>query len=403
MENWKFNATYSGTPQGGIVSPLLANIYLHELDKFVETLKADFNAPPDRKFTLEYDRIMQQVYRLSRKIRESPESEKPALLAQWKVKRAEMMKTPAKSQTDKKLKYIRYADDFLLAVVGSKEDCVSLKSKLKDFIGNSLKMELSEEKTLITHSSSQIRFLGYDISVRRNSHTKKSSYGKTQRTKSYRVELLIPLQDKIERFMFDKNVIRVKNNKIVPSKRDVLSTLPDLEILASYNAEMRGICNYYSLAVNYYHLNYFSYLMEYSCLMTLASKYQTTISKIRSKFQDGEGGWCIPYQTKNGNKKMYFARHNTCAKKLVVNDTMAMEPLYYLHSRSTLEERLNAHVCELCDKKNSERYEIHHINKVKNLKGKAYWEIIMIAKKRKTLVVCEECHYKIHNRIMRVD
>lgn len=62
MENWQYNKTYSGTLQGGIMSPLLANIYLHELDKFVMKLKADFNHPAERKWTSEYQKCRIERY-----------------------------------------------------------------------------------------------------------------------------------------------------------------------------------------------------------------------------------------------------------------------------------------------------------------------------------------------------
>ena len=398
LEDWDYHKTHSGTPQGGIVSPILANIYLDKLDKFVEKLKADFDAPPERKFTPDYKRVKQQVERLSRKIRESPEEMRPELLAEWKAKRAEMQKIPAKSQSDKKLKYVRYADDFLISVNGSKEDCEKIKAELKEFINGTLKMELSEEKTLITHSSTAARFLGYDIRVRRNSEPRKGKRG-TVRFHSYRVELLIPLKEKIEKFLFAHNAVCVKNGRLFPTKRDVLIDLTDLEILAMYNSEMRGICNYYSLAVNYGHLNYFSYLMEYSCLMTLAAKHRTTISKVRKKNVDCDGLWYIPYETKNGNKRMYFARSHKCKKSRQIQDKIGIAPLAYLHSRNSFEKRLKAKTCELCGASDC-KVEVHHINKVRNLNGKALWEKIMIAKNRKTIVVCEKCHYQIHNKTM---
>ncbi len=73
------------------------------------------------------------------------------------------------SKTDKVIKYIRYADDdFIIGVKGDKADCERIKQQLSDFIGQTLKMELSEQKTLITHSNQYARFLGYDIRVRRD-------------------------------------------------------------------------------------------------------------------------------------------------------------------------------------------------------------------------------------------
>ena len=169
-----------------------------------------------------------------------------------------MYQIPAKLCDDKKIKYIRYADDFLIAVNGNRKDCEWIKSQLTDFIYKDLKMELSQEKTLITYSSNYARFLGYDVRVRRNQQIKPWKNAK-QRTMNHTVELLIPYHDKIEKFLFQKGVVtqRKDTGKMEPCKRNALIGITDLEIVDTYNAELRGICNYYSLASNYRNLNYY--------------------------------------------------------------------------------------------------------------------------------------------------
>jgi len=128
MENWRYSQTYSGTPQGGIVSPILANIYLHELDVFIEQLKQRFDQPTRKKcYTPEYDRVRQRLAYWSNKIDQANETEKPILLEKYRKIRAEMLCTPSKRQTDKKIKYVRYADDFLIGVNGDRGDCEWIK------------------------------------------------------------------------------------------------------------------------------------------------------------------------------------------------------------------------------------------------------------------------------------
>lgn len=313
LENWQYHKTYSGTPQGGIISPLLANIYLHELDK------------------------------------------------------------------------------------GNREDCQWTKSKLAEFIGDTLKMELSEDKTLITHSSKCARFLGYDVRVRRSGKIKRGGPGHVKmRTLNGGVELLVPLNDKIRQFVFTKGVaIQKKDGSMFPVHRKYLVGLTDLEIVSVYNAEFRGICNYYGMASNFCKLHYLAYLMEYSCLKTLASKHKTSLSKTIDKFNDGTGKWGIPYETKQGNKRRYFANYADCKGKGPATDYISNAAVVYGYAVNTLENRLKAKVCELCGTTESDHYEVHHINKLKNLKGKERWEIAMIAKHRKTLVVCRDCHRSI--------
>ena len=173
--------------------------------------------------------------------------------------------------------------------------------------------------------------------------------------------------------------------------------LTDLEIVSVYNAELRGICNFYCMASNFCKLTYLAYLMEYSCLKTLANKHKSSISKIKAMFKDGKGNWGIPYETKSGTKRRYFAKYTYCKDASNPTDTVNDLAVVYGYSINSLENRLKAKVCELCGTTESEHYEIHHVNKLKNLKGKQMWEKVMLAKRRKTLIVCKKCHYEIHN------
>ena len=397
LENWQYHKTYSGTPQGGIISPLLANIYLHELDKFVMKLKSEFDTPGVGQITPEYRELHNEIKRLSHRLTKVTGEEMEMVLTKYKSKRQKLMTIPCTAQTDKKLKYVRYADDFLIAVKGNREDCQWIKSKLAEFIGDTLKMELSEDKTLITHSSKCARFLGYDVRVRRSGKIKRGGPGHVKmRTLNGGVELLVPLNDKIRQFVFTKGVaIQKEDGSMFPVHRKYLVGLTDLEIVSVYNAELRGICNYYGMASNFCKLHYFAYLMEYSCLKTLASKHKTSLSKIIDKFNDGTGKWGVPYETKLGNKRRYFANYADCKGKGSATDYISNAAVVYGYAVNTLENRLKAKVCELCGTTESDHYEVHHINKLKNLKGKERWEIAMIAKHRKTLVVCRDCHRSI--------
>ena len=408
LEDFVYHNTYSGCPQGGIISPILANIYLHELDLYVAELSKDFQKPYKSRITAEYSRLSGRMTRVKQKIKKAEEAgnmtEKERLLKELKELRSQLLKTPCKSQTDKEIKYVRYADDFIIGVRGSREDCEEIKRKLSCFIRDSLKMELSEEKTLITHSNTYARFLGYDMRIRRSNIVTPNGRGTTQRTMSNHMELAVPLGDKIQPFLFKHGVVKQKENgELEPVHRNDLLRLTDLEIVSAYDAELRGICNFYYLAGNFYKLHYMSYLMEYSCLKTLAFKHRCTIGKIKEKFSDKKGGWCIPYETKKGMKYLYLSKHSDCAKGKEASDTIPGMTMIHKHTRSTFESRLKAKTCELCGCTESRQFEIHHVNKLKNLKGKEPWEVMMIAKRRKTMVVCYECHKKIHNQSFEIE
>ena len=287
LEDWQYHKTYSGKPQGGILSPLIANIYLHEIDKFVMKLKEDFDKPSENKITPEYREKHNELKRISGRLKKVSGEERTQLLEEYRIKRKKLMTIPCTAQTDKKLRYIRYADDFLIAVKGSKEDCKAIKQQLSEFISGQLNMELSEEKTLITHSSECAGFLGYDIRVRRSQAIKRGgNHHVKKRTLNGSVELLVPLNDKIHKFIFSKKIAVQKNDgTLFPVHRKYLINSTDLEIVTIYNAELRGICNYYSLAANFSKLNYFAYLMEYSCLKTIASRHKSSISKVIGKYR----------------------------------------------------------------------------------------------------------------------
>jgi RNA-directed DNA polymerase len=396
MENWQYHATYSGCPQGGIVSPVLANIYLNELDKFAKKTAEEFYQPRKKVYTVEYNRIAGLIMKTRKQLKTAAGQEKSALLKLQKELRAKLRKTPCASKTDKVMKYIRYADDFIIGVKGDKADCEQIKRQFSEFISHILKMELSEEKTLITHSSQHARFLGYDIRVRRDNSAKPHG-SHIQRTLNNKVELCIPFADKIMPFLFGKSVIgQTKYGTIEPIARKYLYTCTDLEIVSAFNSELRGICNYYALASNYTRLSYFAYLMEYSCLKTLAGKHESTSRKIVAKYQDGTGNWSISYKTAKGDKRRGFANFMDCKNADGFNEVIIDSAVLHASTRTTFDDRLSAKVCELCGK-TGVPLEIHHVNKVKNLKGKEFWEQMMIAKKRKTLAVCKGCHYKIHN------
>lgn len=396
MEDWKYHTTYSGCPQGGIVSPLLANIYLNELDRFAKKTAEEFYTPRNRVRTPEYSKITAKKDYAQKLLKTATGQKKTELLKKVKLLKSELHKVPCMSKTDKVMKYVRYADDFIIGVKGSRADCERIKRQFSDFIRERLKMELSEEKTLITHSNQYARFLGYDIRVRRD-QTVKPNGRCLQRTLNGTVELNIPFEDKIMPFLFEKQVIRqTHDGEIEYIARKYLYRCTDLEILDTYNSEFRGICNYYNIASNFAGLKYFAYLMEYSCLKTLAGKHKSTSKKIRNRFPTGNGGWGIPYETAKGRKYRTFTRYSDCKESSSFNDVIVAYSVRHAGMTTTLEKRLSAKTCELCGKANVP-LEIHHVSKVKNLKGKEQWEIVMIAKKRKTLAVCKDCHHKIHH------
>jgi Reverse transcriptase (RNA-dependent DNA polymerase) len=159
-EEWTYHPSLSGSPQGGIVSPILSNIYMDRLDRFVqETLIPEHTRNQARKRHAEYHRLAAKVHQ--HRIKGDRE--------RVKAFRREMQQYPSVNPNDehyRKLRYCRYADDFLLGFAGPKTEAEEIKDRIATFLGTELKLTLSAEKTLITHASTgKARFLGYAIGI----------------------------------------------------------------------------------------------------------------------------------------------------------------------------------------------------------------------------------------------
>ena len=372
----------------------------HELDKKIEAMQKEFNAPAEYAYTPAYGKKVREIVKLRKRYGEcADEAEKKELLKKIHKLDVEKRRLPYKDASDKKIAYVRYADDFIIGISGSREDAEHIKQELTQFVAIKLKLELSDEKTKITHSSENAHFLGYDINVRRCQESKKKANGVVQRTLNNSVELLVPME-RIEKFMYDREiVVQSKDGNLIPWQRNSMAGLTDLEIIDTYNSQTRGICNYYSIASNFSKLTYFVYLMEYSCLKTLAKKHKTRISGVKRMYRCGKW-WGVPYETKKGKKRMMIVKFSDFKRGTVFDEPNIDTVKNHIHfnTRNSLEARLKACKCELCGAEGDDiSFEIHHVNKLNNLKGKEQWEMAMIARKRKTLVVCKECHKKIHH------
>src|SRR6266446_3349721 len=184
LEDWTFNQTLSGVPQGSIVSPVLSNILLDKLDTFVETvLIPQYTNGEKRRLNKQYQRLMS---RAQRRFKNGQEEAAQRL-------RKQAQRLPAYDIDDpnyRRLKYCRYADDFCLGFTGPKAEAEEIKQQLRAFLREELKLELSESKTLITHARSEAaKFLGYEMTIlqKDTKRTKNKIYGTKRRSINVRV------------------------------------------------------------------------------------------------------------------------------------------------------------------------------------------------------------------------
>ena len=401
VEDWTFHNTYSGMPQGGIVSPILANIYLDKLDKYVKEYIRHFDMGTKRRPGKESNDLANERKRTVRKLKKIKDgTEKAALVARLKAIEQERAAFPSGDEMDgsyRRLKYIRYADDFILGVIGSKEDALRIKEDIKSFLSESLALELSEEKTLITHTGKSAKFLGYEITVTRDNHQRRDVRGCLRRTYGKRVRLnvsMATLRDKL--LEYGAMEIKLRNGKEVwkPKCRSGLIFNDDLEILDRYNRETVGFCNYYLIANNCVVLHNFRYIMEYSMYKTFAGKYRSTVRKINKKYRYNKL-FTVKYEQKGAIKSRTFYKTSFKRRTTAFNGSCDIEPYSIADvSRTNLTDRLKAEKCELCGA--TGKLIMHHVRNLKDLKGKESWERLMSARKRKTIALCPSCHRLRH-------
>ena len=403
VEDWKYNKTYSGTPQGGIISPMLANIYLDKFDKYIKEYAAKFRKGDRRSINPEYWRLNNKKNRLKQKLQKtSDEQMRKNYLYEIAQLSKQMLSTPHKDAMDadfRRLQYVRYADDFLISVIGSKSECETIKADITQFMREQLKLELSDEKTLITHAQDKAKFLGYEIFIRKSDAVKRNRDGVLKRDFNGAVVLTLN-SAVIQKKLTEYNALEVRNidgKDIWWSKpRRYMTPMKPEDILAQYNAETRGLYNYYSLAANVSkECASFAFIMKMSMFKTLGWKLNTSARKVRQKYQKDKD-FVIPYNDAKGKQK-YRVFYNEGFKKrnaqFDVDYDKLPQTMYVPYP--SLVERLKDGRCELCGKEG--KVVMHHVRTLTKLKGNNEWEKLMLKRHRKTLVVCEDCNSMIQN------
>ena len=398
MEQWQYHCTYSGVPQGSGISPICANIYLNELDNFMQEYKQNYDCEPAcRKTTKEYEKASRR-YRKTRKALIEAKKSTPELVREFKESRREKMNQHYYDPFDKeykKIQYSRYADDFVIGVIGSKKDAEKIKMDVKNFLKNKLHLSLSEEKTKITHATKAVKFLGYDFKVMHSKSMKRCKNGDMKRVWNGKITLHMPKEKWIKKAM-EHEMIQVKRNKDTgkemwrPMPRKDLMNRNDADIVSTFNSEIRGIYNYYHIAENVSTLHKYYYMMRYSMLKTLAGKHRTNVSVIKKRFMVNKV-LRIPYETTKGRKYCEFYHDGFQKHSRGYNNVSDIMPNYKKYDgRHTIINRIKAGKCEICQKQ-AEYLCMHHIRTLKSLKGKDIFEKKMLEIRRKSLALCPDC------------
>lgn len=391
LEDWRWHATLSGSPQGGVCSPILSNLYLDRLDQFVETeLLPRYNRGKRRRPNPAYKKMENAIARAKRR------GDREAVHELHKQRRA----VPSQNPTDedfRRLRYLRYADDFLLGFSGPKVEAEEIKRQIGEFLRVRLKLELSEEKTLITHAQTGVaHFLGYDL-VAQHANDKLDWRG--QRQVNGMIALRVP-----EAVIAQKCSLYMRNGK--PAQRPQMLHDTDYTIVSRYQAEYRGLVQYYLLAQNVFRLGKLHWVMQTSLLKTLAGKHRSSVQKMARKYKAttetayGPRTCLRVVIERSEGKKPLVAQFGGIPLKRQQNAILVDNtPTVYTTRQNEVVRRLLAGGCELCGA--SGQVEVHHIRKLADLRKegrreKPAWVKLMAMRRRKTLVVCRRCHEDIH-------
>lgn len=402
LEDWKYHRTYSGTPQGGIVSPILSNIYLHELDEYMAELRHEFNKGKKRPNNPEYRTLGVRVSRLRKQLANS--GKKPELIKKLSEAKKQLMSMPSKDthgEEFKRLQFCRYADDFICGVIGTKHDAEVIMQKVTEFLHSSLDLEISPEKTRICKSQQGIDFLSFGIKTQyggKETKVKVNGRYTTRRTINGSILLSVP-QYKVVQFCRKYSYGDWQENE--PLHRTELTNVSDVEIIETYNAELRGLSNYYAPARDAKrNLAKLQYLSLYSLLKTLATKHDGRLSIVIKKLKRGNE-YIHRYRFKNDWKEIIVFQLKHMVKPKGDADEIP-KTLALTATRSELIRRMEAEECEYCGRIDLP-VEVHHVRKLKDLKSKPHlesWQKVMIARNRKTLILCsgtsDSCHRLLH-------
>ncbi len=398
MEDWRYQATYSGTPQGGIVSPILANIVLNELDNFVQTeLFAAYNKGERRRPNPDYQRIQKRIQYARRKGRWE-------IVKELEQQRRQIPSGIPDDPDYRRIRYCRYADDFLIGYIGPRKEAEEIKEKIKAFL-KTIKLDLSEEKTLISHATTgKARFLGYDIHIAIDNHqmTVQDREKTTYHRRALNMTPILTVPQDVARYWRMKYTKQGK-----PTNRPELLQSSDMEIVTTYGQEFQGVVNYYSLAHNVSWSFYpVKHIFMESAVRTLANKHKTSRGKIYAKYkrrsEHGVKALIVEKPNPNNPDKPYRAKFGDKPIRVTFDTIIKDNKEGFYVGHNELVKRLLAGSCELCG--STDRIQVHHIRKLadvrkqyRNKPSAPAWTKLMMARHRKTVVVCHQCHRHIHN------
>lgn len=391
IENSRFFESNVGLFQGNIMSPMLNNIYLHELDVFMDDLIKSFRAGKSRRKNPVFRRLQYLMEKSKGNLKEV------------KKLRKLFHKTNSKDPQDpgfKRLYYVRYVDDFVVGLIGSHKNSVMVLEQIRSFLLKHLKLTLNADKTIITNFSKRhISFLGTHIKGTWERDKKIVLVKKDGIIRKVRVTgrtvLKAPIKNLFEKAASNGFFKRRGDNKFVPSALGRCINFDHDDILRYYNSVILGTLHYYSFANNRKSLGSFIHGIKFSCARTLALKYKIRYaSKAFSRFGS------VLKKSPDSKIQLFIPKTFKAIKEFNINAELPDKFIFSNWNKKMTRSNLYKS-CVVCN--SFENVEMHHVRKIRDLKSKHkskkidFFTMQMAAINRKQVPLCTKHHHALHN------